>query len=215
VPKPRDFNGSVGAVGGHVLKAPTFFGGWSTIHISQASTPLLMRRATFSMGRDIMNRRTAFVLAGMTLLGSVIAALPQTVFAQSDPFLGTWQSNLTKSKYSPGPARRSGTLNLQAEGQNVKATLTGTDANGNPFNVVVIDVLDGIAHPVTGIPNYDAAAHTRVDAYTQINSHTKAGKLVDTVTLVVSPDGKTLTVTMIGIDANGRGFNNILLYDKQ
>ena len=80
-----------------------------------------------SQGGTIMNRRTTFI-TGMALLGLAIA-VPQPVFAQSSPFVGTWQLNLAKSKFSPGPAV-SGTLNLQTEGQNLKLTFTGTDANG-------------------------------------------------------------------------------------
>jgi hypothetical protein len=45
-----------------------------------------------------MNRRTAFILTGMTLLGLAVAALPQVGFAQSSPLIGTWRLNLDKSK---------------------------------------------------------------------------------------------------------------------
>jgi hypothetical protein len=84
-----------------------------------------------------MTRRTLLVLTGMSLLVLAISALPQPGFAQSDPLLGTWQLNLTKSKYSPGLAPRSRTVNIiQVEGQNLKFTVTGTDANGNPINIV-------------------------------------------------------------------------------
>jgi hypothetical protein len=109
-----------------------------------------------------MNRRTTLMLTGMTL-GLAIAAVPQIAFAQSDPFLGTWQLNLAKSKFSPGPPPRSVTVNEQAEGQNLKGTFTGTDTSGNPINFVAAYVFDGMPHP-TGNPNGDATAYTRVDA---------------------------------------------------
>jgi hypothetical protein len=64
-------------------------------------------------------------------------------------------------------------------------------------------------------PNQDAYAATRVNAYIQIFSDTKAGKLVGTTTFVVSPDGKTITATAIILDTNGRPINNISVYDKQ
>ena len=76
-----------------------------------------------------MNGRTAFMLIG--LLGSV-TALPQTVFAQSNPYVGTWQLNLAKTKYSPGPPPKTLTLNLQAEGQGQRATFNGENAGGEP-----------------------------------------------------------------------------------
>jgi hypothetical protein len=162
-----------------------------------------------------MKRRTVLVLTGTTLLALAIAGIPQASFAQSDPLLGTWQLNLTKSKYSPGPPPRSNTTNIQAEGQGIKVTITGTAANGNPINIAITRVFDGIAHPVTGNPNFDAVATMRVDAYAFITSRTKAGKLVQTDTDVVSQDGKMWTFTSMGTDANGRLVNNIAVYDKQ
>ena len=161
-----------------------------------------------------MKRLTTLLLTGITVLGMAIAGLPLPGFAQSDQFLGMWQLNLAKSKYSPGPAPRSETTNNQAEGQGIKITLTGTNGNGNPINVVATRVFDGIAHPVMN-PNWDAAAWTRIDASTLIVSRTKAGKLVGTVTLAVSPDGRTMTITEIGVDANGRSTNDLAVYDKQ
>jgi hypothetical protein len=157
------------------------------------------------------------VLTGTTLLGLAIAGLHhQAGFAQSDPFLGTWQLNLSKSKFSPGPPQRSATANIQADGQNLKATFTGTGANGNPFNVVIAYVFDGMPHsPTDPSPTFDATAYTRVDAYTLIRSVTKAAKLVGIQSIMVSSDGKTLRYTGIGTDANGRPINNIAVYDKQ
>ena len=164
-----------------------------------------------------MNRHTALAIA--TLLGLAVAA-PQTAFSQSDPFLGTWQFNPAKSKYSPGPPPRAETSNTQAEGQNLKFALTGTSANGNSISTTLTAVIDGMPHPQTGVPDnpnaaYDAAATTRVDAYTLIFSFTKAGKLVQVSTLVVSPDGKTTTLTRTGADANGRPVNDLSVWDKQ
>jgi hypothetical protein len=159
-----------------------------------------------------MNRRTA-------LLGLAIAALPQLGFAQSDPFLGTWQLNLAKSKYSPGPPPRSETWTLQADGQGRRDTMTGVSAAGNPKSLTFTVVFDGLPHPI--VPPIactrcaDAYAATQIDAYTQIYSITKAGKLIEITSDVVSPDGKTATATVIQIDANGQKVFNVLVYEKQ
>ena len=161
-----------------------------------------------------MNRRTALIVSG-TILGLAIAGLPEAAFAQqSDPFLGTWELNLAKSKYSPGPPPRSQTVNNQAEGQGQKVTVTGVAANGNPVSNTITGVFDGMPHPASN-PNFDAVASTRADAYTHINSFTKAGKLVGTSTTVVSPDGKTTTATNMLLDATGKLINNVAVYDKQ
>ena len=160
-----------------------------------------------------MNKRTTLMLSGMILLG--LAALPQVGFAQSDPFLGLWQLNLAKSKFSPGPPPKSLTDYTQGEGQNRKLTGVSIDAEGNPHIAVFMHIYDGQPHPSTGIRDFDESIYTRVDAYTVNVSRTKAGKLVQTETIVVSPDGKTKTATRTGTDADGRQINVTAVYDKQ
>ena len=161
-----------------------------------------------------MNRRTALMLTGMTLLGLAIAGA-QPGFAQSSPLIGTWKLNLDKSTFSPGPPPRSQTSTYQQDGQNIKLTTQGIDAQGNPTTGAIMHIYDGMPHPSTGNPNFDATAYTRVDANNIIVSFFKAGKMVGIGRGVVSPDGKTNTFTATGIDANGRPLNFILVYDKQ
>jgi hypothetical protein len=73
----------------------------------------------------------------------------------------------------------------------------------------------GSPHPTKGVPAYDASTYTQVDAYTVNFSRTKAGKVVLTGTIVVSPDGKTRTITTTGTDANGRRITTVGVADKQ
>jgi hypothetical protein len=160
-----------------------------------------------------MNRRT---LTTIVLLGLAVAtALPQIAFAQTDSFLGTWQLNLAKSKYSPGPPPKSGTMYIRGEGQTQRNTAVNIDAEGNPGTLVTMRVFDGQPHPVTGSNLYDETTYTRIDAYSNKVVLTKAGKFVSTIGGVLSQDGKTYTLTTTGTDANGRQINNISVYDKQ
>jgi hypothetical protein len=156
-----------------------------------------------------MNRRTAFTLTGVALMGLAVVALPQSAFAQSSPLIGAWKLNLEKSKFSPGPPPRSATLNYTQDGQNIKNTTQGIDAQGNPTAGVLMHIYDGQPHPSTG-GNADASAYTRLDANTLIFTRLKAGKLVAVGTAVLSQDGKTLTVTTTGGAAQG-----IAVYEKQ
>jgi hypothetical protein len=80
-----------------------------------------------------MNRRT---FTTMALLGLALStALPQAGIAQSNPLIGTWKIDLAKSKYSPGPAPRSGSTTFEAVGQVLKITAENTDAQGKPTKV--------------------------------------------------------------------------------
>jgi hypothetical protein len=162
-----------------------------------------------------MKRRTIIMLTGMTLLGLAFAASPPVALAQSDPLDGIWQLDLAKSKMTTGPLAgfKSYTLYLHGEGQNRRDTAVGIDAQGNPRSAVFIHIYDGQPHPTDGT-DYDASSYTRVDAHNINYSRTKVGKLIETGTLVVSQDGKTLTNTAKITDASGREYNNVLVYDK-
>ena len=162
-----------------------------------------------------MKRRTTNLLTGLTVLGLAVAALPQLGFAQSVPWLGTWQLNLAKSKFRPGPPPRSQTLIIAQEGQNVRDTVQVIDAQGNASTGVIVHVYDGQPHPATTSPDFDATVLTRVDANTLIFNRLKAGKLIQVGTFVVSQDGKTLTIAFTGIDGKGQALNTIAVFDKQ
>ena len=107
-----------------------------------------------------MNRRA---LTTMALLGFAVAMLPQAGSAQTNPRIGTWKLNLAKSTYSPGAlAPKSSTFNFQMEGQNLKNTVEGIDAEGKPTKAVFIHIYDGKPYPTTGAVGYDSSAYTQL-----------------------------------------------------
>jgi hypothetical protein len=152
-----------------------------------------------------------FTVAAVILLTSCSHA----GFAQSDPLIGTWKLNLTKSKYSPGPTPQSSIMHYEPAGQGFRDTVTGIDAQGKPSTSEFTMIYDGKFYPTTGVIGYDASAFSRVDDYTVTYIRTLAGRVVATGTRVLSRDGKTLTFTGTGRTANGRQYNNVAIYDKQ
>jgi hypothetical protein len=162
-----------------------------------------------------MNRRTTLVLTGMALLGLAAATLPDLGFAQSNPIIGTWKLNLDKSKFSPGTAPRSGTLNYQQDGQSFRNTGQFTDAEGRSRTIANIYICDGQPHPNSGIPGVDATACTQVDANTGIFGRFKDGKLIAVGTNVVSPDGKAMNVNTTGTGSTLASATGITVWDKQ
>jgi hypothetical protein len=162
-----------------------------------------------------MNRRT-FTISSAFLAVLFATTLPQASFAQGTPLIGTWKLNLEKSKYSPGPAPKSGTTTFEVAGLGLRITTQGIDAEGKPTKTDFGAILfDGKSYSVTGAPAYDASSYKLVNASTFEYIRTKAGKVVQTATSVVSSDGKTRTVTTIGVDEKGQQINNVAFYDKQ
>ena len=81
-------------------------------------------------------------------------------------------------------------------------------ADGTPRRWESITKYDGEV-PITGAnPEGDTVARTRVDARTVRSVTKKGGKVTITQTSVVSPDGKTRTVTTTGVNAAGQKVNN-------
>ena len=160
-----------------------------------------------------MNRRTFTTIA---LLGLAVAtALPQAGLAQNNPRIGTWKLNLAKSKYSPGPPPRSNTAIFEAVGQGLRATAEGIDAEGKPTKAVFGPWFsDGKSYPITGSPAFDAASYKQVNASTSESTRTKAGRVVQTTTLVLSADGKSFTFTATGVDEKGQQINNVSVWEK-
>jgi hypothetical protein len=136
------------------------------------------------------------------------------LLAQSDLHVGTWKLNLAKSKYDPGPPPQSQTRTWDASG---KVSVEGVNAAGKPIAYGYTVKTDGKGYATTGaIPNgADTVTTKRIDAYTFAATFTKGGEQVETATLGVSKDGKVLTLMGKGVDASGKPFNNVLVYDRQ
>ena len=147
----------------------------------------------------------------------LIAALVTVAAGQSDPRVGTWDLNLAKSTFSPGPPPQRQALWYKMEGRELTALLQGLDAAGRPIspdpgNLTIY--FDGKDHP-TPRPGYDTSTWQRVSPNKYVVHRKKAGKVVLTSTNVVSNDGRTLTITTTGIDEDGRAVSNVRVYDKR
>jgi hypothetical protein len=162
-----------------------------------------------------MNRRN--ILVGLTSFCLAATALPGIGIAEDNPLIGSWKLNLEKSKYSPGPAPRSLTLNFVADGANLTNTAEGIDAEGKATKSVFAHIYDGKPHPTTGVAGglYDSSTYTRSDAHTVNFVRSKGGKTVQTGSIVLSADGKTLTVTTEGTGPNDQPIHNVAVYEKQ
>ena len=151
-------------------------------------------------------------------VGAVLAlGIPgMSLSAQAtDPASGTWELNLAKSKFSPGPPPKSQTRMYEVTGADVKYTLKGIDAEGKPTLVRYTAKYDGKDYPVTGSEDFDAISLKRVDAVTAQATVKKGGKVIQTSKRVVSKDGKTLTLTSTGTNAKGQAVNNVAVFDKR
>jgi hypothetical protein len=145
----------------------------------------------------------------------LIAAAPSATLAQPNPAIGTWVLNVTKSKYDPGPAPKSNTVTYAAAGQGLTLSSKGVNAEGKPTAVHYTANFDGKDYPVTGSPDYDAVVLKKTGISTWEATRKKGGAVVQTARYLVSPDGKTMTISASGTNAAGQKFNNVTVLDKK
>jgi hypothetical protein len=154
-----------------------------------------------------MNRRTVLVALVVSLAGVTVALA-------ADPNLGTWKLNEAKSKFSPGSIKNR-TVVIAAAGDDVKVTVDGVDGSGQPLHNEWTGKFDGKDYPVTGDPNIDTRSYTKVNERTSTLSQKKGGKVTTSGRIVVSPDGKSRTVTTTVTNPQGQKISTTAVYDKQ
>lgn len=159
--------------------------------------------------------RKQSIVVHATGICALVLAL-STVALAADPFVGTWKLNVAKSKFLPGQALKSGTSTFTVQDNGYRIVFDGVESDGKPSHQEnAISDLNGKEHPVSGQPNFDTAMAQRVDANTIVGLRKKDGKEVGSMRFVVFKDGKTLTITMKGVNQKGEDIGRTLVYDKQ
>ncbi len=148
------------------------------------------------------------------VLGVLVSGV---LLAQSNPFAGTWKLNTADSRFSPGPAPESQTLTLEAQGNGVKASCEGTAAHGSRTAWSYKANYDGKDNPIseTWRSSADTIALKRIDPNTTESTVKRGGEVVGTSRLVVSKDGKVMTITAKGTNWDGQPVSDVMVFDKQ
>ena len=97
----------------------------------------------------------------------------------------------------------------------MKVTVDGNDKSGRATHDEWTGKFDGKDYPVTGDPNSDSRSYKEIDARTLELTLKKNGNVVATGRIVVSADGKSRSVSIVGTNADGKKFSSLSVYDKQ
>jgi len=158
----------------------------------------------------------AATLGTVLALGVVLVVPTADLSAQAnDPRIGTWKMNAAKSKFNPGPPPQSLTVIVESAAKGEKVTADIGNADGTRTTTVYTANFDGKNYPLTGSPTADTVSLKRVDSHTTERTDKKGDKIITTLRRVVSRDGKTMTVTTKGTNAEGQAVNNVIVFDKQ
>jgi hypothetical protein len=161
--------------------------------------------------------KTMPLMAAFLLVASVNSSSAQA----SDPLVGTWVLNLSKSKFeniTPPKAERR-YLELTEDGMILNVTET-TSAKGTTSVSHYRTKFDGKEYP-----EFSRSSGSKVVAMlwfkrpnpNNLEVHVNSGGKPDSLTgpWTVSADGKTLTIDLKGTDEQGKPTRRIRVYDKQ
>ena len=153
------------------------------------------------------------------VLGMTFAVLAVAAIALgADNTVGTWKYNAGKSKPAPGVSPiKNLTVTREAADGGAKISTNGERADGSKMESSNTVKYDGKAAPATGTGvAWDTQAIKQVNANTLTEERTKkGGKYHSSVRTVVSADGKTMTSTSKGTNADGKPFTAVAVFDKQ
>ncbi|MFI5309790.1 MAG: hypothetical protein ACHQQ3_01040 [Gemmatimonadales bacterium] len=141
-------------------------------------------------------------------------AVAGTAAAQSLPAHSTWKLNTAKSQYT-SPMPKNVTLVVDSVPGGIRVDVKGTAADGSAMAFNYTQTADGKEYPIKGSPDYDAATSKRIDDATTEVVRKKGGKVMQTLRVTLSKDGRTFSVKTTGTNAKGEKLNNTAIYDKQ
>src|SRR6187549_2525076 len=121
----------------------------------------------------------------------------------SDPWIGTWKQNIEKSTFNPGPKPTvPAVVKLEAAPNGMKTTIDAVNAQGQKTHTESVGAFDGKDNPVKGSANPNqTSALKKIDARTFENQAKVGGKPTVATRVTISADGKTLTATQSGTNA--------------
>ena len=149
----------------------------------------------------------------MTLATLAIFFAGVLCFAADDPQMGAWKLNEGKSKIAAGSPKNN-TVVYAADGDNVKVTVDGTGADGKATHNEWTGKFDGKDYAVTGDPTQDMRSYKKINDRTMELTVKKDGKVMTSGRIVVSPDGKSRTVTTTRTESDGKKSHSTAVYDK-
>jgi hypothetical protein len=122
--------------------------------------------------------------------------------------------NHEKSKNTKGDTPKEENIVISDQGDQLKVTISGTDDTGKPIAISYIIPVSGGAGEMQQGGSYNGVSAKRVNETTRDTTYTKDSKQLMTERMVVGADGKTITVTVKGVDSDGKPVEGVLVFDK-
>ena len=141
--------------------------------------------------------RRMLACGGAALLASTLGAASGSAAApQNTPLAGTWQADVTHSKFQGRAPYRSGKMKFAAEaGGKVHVVADVITANGAAFHFEYSGLENGTELPVSGNPYYNSASMLWKDSHTLVRTELRAGKPIGTTTFALNANGRSFVAS--------------------
>jgi len=147
------------------------------------------------------------------VLALIVSSAISAQSSQSDPRIGTWKLDVAKSKDN---TRKSDTRTYTQSGDSVTVHIEIVNSDGSTRTYGYTGKSDGKDYPWTGQQPGGAETNSvRRVGNTFTSEAKKGGKLIFTTRTTFSDDGKVMTLTTKGTDADGKPIDAVRVYDKQ
>lgn len=147
------------------------------------------------------------------ILALIVSSAISAQSSQSDPRIGTWKLNVANSKDN---TRKSDTRTYTQSGDSVTVHIEVVNSDGSTQVYGLTGKPDGKDYPWTGkVPGGAETNSTTRVGNTFTSEAKKGGKLLFTTKTTFSDDGKVMTLTTTGTDADGKPLHAVRVYDKQ
>jgi hypothetical protein len=146
---------------------------------------------------------------------ATVSAIAVAFASDSDPIVGTWQLNASKSTFTASPAPKSQTRTYTQSGASITLVMKTVGADGKEATVQTTYQLDGKDYPITGAADFDTLSGKQVNPRTASFTMKSGGKAVGTTTRTVSKDGKHMTSKSSTTSAKGEKSESVMVFDKQ
>lgn len=144
-----------------------------------------------------------------------ILALLLATGAAPDPFDGTWQMNLKKSKYKAGTLPKAMKIKMETVAEGVHYVSETTQPDGKVLLTEYTAAYDERPMLVrSGAGLTTPVALKRIDANTVEATYRRMKDVQATSRRTVSKDGKTMTITTVSKDKAGKSVTNIGVFTR-
>lgn len=144
-----------------------------------------------------------------------ISLIATRATASTDPFVGEWKLNVQRSVYPAGTCPKQMMIEMTATARGVHYHSNTAYANGTTTQAQYVADYNGKQAAVMGDRGFLLPVSLkRIDSRTVLASYMRGTDLMATSRRVVSPDGRTMTITTKSRPSPGKWVTSVGLYER-